>query len=268
MINLIIGRTASGKDHLAKILHDKFNMQGVLSRTTRAKRNDDDASHIFVSREEAEKAIETDKTAIASTEIDNNLYYVLPEDIDDKDYYIIDPKGAYELVSNMSDTLFHIIYLKAPSDDVRKEYYLKRSDTTEDEFQSRNESEKEQFDEFEHKIDTCDNIYDFGLSTNVHTIDVFTNDYNETTLEKYAQGIAQTYKMIVNMASLVEDVYDHGMFPKQDKGKFLVRDGRTGTVKDVSSEEFASTLITNENPDVFRLFVTSILMNCDGIELK
>ena len=103
---LIIGRTACGKDYLASEL-TKQGLKGVISRTTRPRRPNEPDTHIFVTKEQA--AQETNK--VAYTNINDNDYYVIPEDLDDKQFYIIDPIGAKTLAENMPDTSFAIIYV-------------------------------------------------------------------------------------------------------------------------------------------------------------
>ena len=89
MMYLIIGRTACGKDYLASEL-TKQGLKGVISRTTRPRRPDEPDTHIFVTKEQA--AQETNK--VAYTNINDNDYYVIPEVLSDKQFYIIDPIGA------------------------------------------------------------------------------------------------------------------------------------------------------------------------------
>lgn len=93
---LIIGPSGAGKDYavdrLCKVLS---NVKRVISRTTRKSRGPGDL-HIFV---DADTAGEEIPYSIARTDYNDNLYYVLPEDIEDADFYIIDPKGVDVILS-------------------------------------------------------------------------------------------------------------------------------------------------------------------------
>lgn len=141
---LILGRTASGKDTFAKFLEEQ-GLQGVLSSTTRAKRSSDDNSHRFVSLETAKEEM---KNAVATTEINGNFYYTRKEDLESKDYYIIDALGAKELVTSLPDIDFHVVYIFC-DDEQRKKQYLSRCITSEEEYDFRSRAEDKQFTDFE-----------------------------------------------------------------------------------------------------------------------
>lgn len=141
---LILGRTASGKDTFAKFLEEQ-GLQGVLSSTTRAKRSSDDNSHRFVSLETAKEEM---KNAVATTEINGNFYYTRKEDLESKDYYIIDALGAKELVTSLPDIDFHVVYIFC-DDEQRKSQYLSRCITSEEKYNFRSRAEDMQFTDFE-----------------------------------------------------------------------------------------------------------------------
>ena len=141
---LILGRTASGKDTFAKFLEEQ-GLQGVLSSTTRAKRSSNDNSHRFVSLETAKEEM---KNAVATTEINDNFYYTRKEDLESKDYYIIDALGAKELVTSLPDIDFHVVYIFC-DEEHRKKQYLNRCITSEEEYNFRSKAEDKQFTDFE-----------------------------------------------------------------------------------------------------------------------
>lgn len=87
---LVVAKSSAGKDHSVDRLCKEFKKEKVVSRTTRARRPNEEGTHLFVDSEQADK--EFDK-AIAKTIINNNRYYVLEEDIINKDFYIIDRHG-------------------------------------------------------------------------------------------------------------------------------------------------------------------------------
>ncbi len=106
---LILGRTASGKDTLAGILETAYGMSQVISATTRPRRFAGEATHRFVTPEQA--AAETDK--VAQTTIGEHLYYATREDIEGADVYIIDPAGMMELAAAMPEERFQPIVVGA-----------------------------------------------------------------------------------------------------------------------------------------------------------
>lgn len=143
---LIIGRTASGKSTFGRIL-EKIGKKGVVSYTTRPKRNEDDNDHIFITPEEAKTY--TDK--VATTTINGYEYFATRKQVSDADYYIIDPNGFYELTDNMPEENFLVINIQADEKD-RKKAYLSRESANEIEFQKRNKAENRQFTEFERNL--------------------------------------------------------------------------------------------------------------------
>lgn len=167
---LIVGRTASGKTIISKKLKT-VGFQLVKSYTTRKKRNEEDNDHIFITKEEAKRF----KNKAAKTVINDNEYFATDEQIKESDYYVIDPTGIKYLVKNMPNTNFRILYIKADKEK-RKEKYMSRGET-EKHFNSRDESETKQFDEFEEKLKTPQK-----LPKNIVSVTIIENDYTDNLL--------------------------------------------------------------------------------------
>lgn len=150
MIICIIGRTGSGKDYLAKKFEEK-GLKQIKSYTTRPKRYENEDTHTFITKEEADKI--TDKIAV--TEINGYEYFATHSQVKENDIYIIDPNGLKVLCENLKDEPMMVIYVKA-DDEERKKRAIDRADDEEKEleiFNKRNESENEQFTEFEKLLD-------------------------------------------------------------------------------------------------------------------
>ena len=182
---LIVGRSATGKDTLAQILHDKYNMTFVKSHTSRPARFDGEDTHVFVTYAEAEELV---KEAVTWTVIDGNYYFAMKESVEDNDAYIIDPRGLFELVKNMPDTDFHVVYISADKTR-RREASLGRVQDEQKEkeskvFESRIAAEDGQFSEFEKMIEKGS-----GFPENVVCVQNFINDYEPETLERAAAEI-------------------------------------------------------------------------------
>lgn len=187
---LIVGRSATGKDTLAQILHDKYNMTFVKSHTSRPARFEGEDTHVFVSFEEAQELV---KSAVTWTVIDGNYYFAMRQSVEDNDAYIIDPRGLFELVKNMPDTDFQVVYISADKNR-RKEASLGRvkNENRENEskvFDSRIAAEDGQFSEFEEMIEKRS-----GFPENVVCVQSFVNDYAPETLEKAAAEIVAMNK--------------------------------------------------------------------------
>lgn len=177
---VIMGRTASGKDHFAELLKQQ-GLTGVKSHTTRPKRFDEEDTHIFVSQDEADKL--TDR--VAYTKIGDYEYFATAYDVIGKDFYIIDPIGLVTLANNMPDMTFCVIYIKANKED-RKRHFVARQSCSKEEaekmFEERDKAETEQFDTFEAKIDAITekghgNMEDMELPDNIHSIHTFLNQF-------------------------------------------------------------------------------------------
>lgn len=128
---LIVGASGSGKDYIIdKLCRDLPDASRVISRTTRKSRGVNDL-HIFV---DADTAGEELPRSIARAEYDGNLYYVLPEDIEDINFYIVDPDGEITLLNQknagepcLKDRDIFTFYIDAPWY-VRVRNMIKRGD--------------------------------------------------------------------------------------------------------------------------------------------
>lgn len=95
---LIIGRSGSGKDTIVNTLCHKYFCTKLVSYTTRQPRDEADGNnHRFTTKAEYEKA-KKNNVIIAETYFDGNYYWATREQAEKADFYIIDPRGAYELM--------------------------------------------------------------------------------------------------------------------------------------------------------------------------
>lgn len=150
MLICIAGRTGSGKDYLAKKLEEK-GLKVLKSYTTRPRRTENEDTHTFITKEEADKI--TDKIAV--TTINGYDYFATYTQVKENDIYVIDPNGLKTLCENLKDEKIVVIYVKA-NDEERKKRAVERSDNLEKEleiFNKRNDSENKQFTEFEKLLD-------------------------------------------------------------------------------------------------------------------
>lgn len=126
-IILLIGESASGKDTVANILCEKYNLSKVKSYTTRQQRYDGEDTHTFITNEEFDKL----ENLVAWTVFDNNKYGATAEQLDNNDVYIVDPCGLQYLKSNYKGSKkivsFYINSLKG----VRYSRMIKRGESEE-----------------------------------------------------------------------------------------------------------------------------------------
>ena len=164
MVTLIVGRTASGKSTLAKMLED-MGAKILKSYTTREQRNESDTDHIFITKEEAK----TFKNKVARTVINGNEYFATLEQLEDSDFYIIDPCGIETFLETMPDTKFEVIYVDTEKS-LRKKRFMERGATEED-FLVRDNAENEKFTDFEIRMGIPN-----GFPVNISSVFVVNNN--------------------------------------------------------------------------------------------
>ena len=219
---LIIGRTATGKDTLQAILEEKYHWKFVKSVTTRPKRHPNEDTHVFLSEEEAAKIPKSDYAAW--TKINGYEYFATKDQVNEADAYIIDPEGAYMLLSNMPDTWFRIIYLRVIDENTRKEMAIKRSDKPEHElqvFQTRAASEDAQFTAFEQKT------YDSGCFAleypNCDEITVFDNNYIKEEMEQFAKQMEEYRRFETKCRIIIEHLIQHDIMNHDENGNPMLQ---------------------------------------------
>lgn len=151
---LIAGRSGSGKDLYAREL-EKLGLKGVKSYTTRPKRYETEDTHIFIDEEQSSYV--HDK--VATTVINGYEYFATRRQVDESDYYIIDPHGITELTANCPDVEFFIVYIYAERG-TRLERAVSRGNAEKETavFKNRDKSEQLQFSLFESDIYKMDNV--------------------------------------------------------------------------------------------------------------
>ena len=215
---LIAGRTASGKDYLAKELTNKGLTQ-LKSHTTRPKRSANEDNHTFIT--EAEYKLLDWAGVIAHTEINGHKYFATKKDLLNSEVYIVDINGIKQLLKNMPDTPMIVVYVRANEKD-RKEQFIKRSGLAEDiaekEFNERNESETKQFDEFEKLLETG-NLSSIGNNfSSIH----FTNNYEPETITGLANYIMAQIHIHNEFMKLTKKAIEINMLKTNEDGDISV----------------------------------------------
>lgn len=223
MIYLIIGRTATGKDTLGHFLEDE-GIKQIVSKTTRNKRDNEEDTHIFVSKEEYENDKEN---ILIETEIDENKYYITKDMLKDDHYYIIDPNSAKKLIKITPTISYYIFYLNVEDEKIRQERFINRDEKcTIRDFEKRNESEKENFDNFEKSM-VNETIYnDFGKNLlKINILDVSKKDKKH--IKVFAKEIKKfdtQFNRVRNLIKVLKDnnsvkTYENGLIQVTNKDK-------------------------------------------------
>lgn len=216
MLFLIVGKSASGKDTLAKAMAE-IGLTQVISRTDRPRRTEEEDTHIFVDEETAKS--ESGRAAAATT-IAGHTYYALPEDIAKHDVYIVDPKGVRDLCRNLPDTTFHVVYIDA-DDGMRKTHAIARADDKQEAariFDERNASESPDFDEFRL---LCTDQPD-TLPKNIVCVTVIKNNYQPAYMAQTAENLARYARRFYGVRDMICDLSRYGVFDIDENSQFKV----------------------------------------------
>ena len=156
---LLVGKTSSGKDTIARYIKDAYGINQVVSYTTRPKRPSETngVEHIFVTDEEMDSIFAT-QNIIAHTEFNNTRYCATAQQLEDGDkVYIIDPNGVRELAG--LPLLNKVVIYVDLDEDIIVDRAIKRGDTPFD-VKMRLANERKLFDDFKAK-----KSYDFLINT-------------------------------------------------------------------------------------------------------
>ena len=242
MIYLLIGRTGSGKDYLQKLLEDR-GLKPLKSYATRPKRTPDEDSHIFISHDEAEKI--TDKAAY--TQIGDYEYFSTRTQLRECDTYIIDPAGLDDLLRNVPDETYHIVYIEA-EDDTRKIHAIKRAENKiqeEERFTARCDAEDAMFSEFEKKlVDMADNGT-ISYPDCVTSIEIYNNEYDKENAEQFADYLMLHKTLHDRMINIIHESINMGIIRSVDGGTSVFTIIKEDAEQNVPVERFADMVITN-----------------------
>jgi guanylate kinase len=110
-IYLVVGASGSGKTYIVDKICKDFDMKQVNSRTTRKPRYEGEIGHKFVTNEIADKEFET---AIAKTNYNGYRYYTTVEDLEEADFYVIDPEGVRSFDYSRVSKFVRILFINSP----------------------------------------------------------------------------------------------------------------------------------------------------------
>lgn len=108
ILYLVVGASGSGKTYILDKICKEFNLRQVSSRTTRKPRYEGEIGHKFVTDEQADKEFDT---AIAKTNYNGFRYYTTAEDLEESDFYVIDPEGVRSFDYSKVNKTVRILYI-------------------------------------------------------------------------------------------------------------------------------------------------------------
>lgn len=267
LIYLIVGRTASGKNYFANLLTNK-GLRRAVSYTTRPKRDHEtDKDYHFVSPVRA-KLI---KPKLAPTKINNYDYFITENELKNKDIFIIDPKGVIDLAKALPDAVFHVLYLDAPLAQ-RKKHFIQRAKYNKiknpgEEFDKRNNSEKQRFDDFE-KVINADDPYsmknsDYALPDNVYAISPIKINYDDfSKINMQASNFVMDKRFHNRLINMIKKAPELGLIRKQPTGKLLAtlqNKSQHNHQVELTPESYCEYLLANSG--AFSSFIIAMLTN-------
>lgn len=164
----LVGETARGKDTAARYLQEIHQLKPVISYTTRPKREKEinGREHYFISEAKAKEILDAGEVC-AYTKIGDYQYFATKDELNNADFYIIDPNGIEYLKQVYDDKDLFIIYITCDKT-VAEARYISRGGSH-SEYVNRASAEEQQFYRFAH-----DFKYDVRIENN-GTLDDFYN---------------------------------------------------------------------------------------------
>lgn len=105
---LIAGMCASGKDYLVRLLTEKYALNLLKSYTTRPMREPNEQTHTFADLNQFMTDVKQGNV-IASTIVNNEIYYATKQQINAADIYIVDLEGIEACKKITNRTIYNIL---------------------------------------------------------------------------------------------------------------------------------------------------------------
>jgi guanylate kinase len=110
-IYLLVGESGNGKTSVAEELEKQYGWKSIWSYTTRPKRYDGEAGHVFITENEFDKLT----NLVAYTKFNDYRYGTTSDQVEQNSLYVIDPAGiAYFKEHYYGFKKVFVIYLFAP----------------------------------------------------------------------------------------------------------------------------------------------------------
>lgn len=237
---LIVGRSGTGKDALARGMEVFCGLKQLKSYTTRPKRTPKEDTHIFVTPEQANAYMDR----AAETVVNGYEYFATKQQVENGDVYIIDPNGLYQLVANMPHLEFMVVYLFADKE-LSKKRAVTRAEDEETEravVEKRMKDEDEQFTDFENRFVDGDE----SIAENVTGIITFYNNDGLEAVERFAKELFNLHRQTVNLTKVVEALKKDGVLTVRPADAIKVWHGDEEVPRVYSTARFV-TLLQHDN---------------------
>ena len=208
----VAGRNSAGKSIIAKKVAEALGLNVVKSYATRKPRPEElqkgleNCDHIFVSDEEYDKL----ENITAETEINGARYCTTQEILDNSDIYVIDPKGIKDLKERCGSRYKLLQFYIYADADKRAARFVARGESKA-KFEAREQSENEQFNDYESNHDWDIIIYNnWDIDTAVKTMLGYVKPIMTPVIEARQKQAEEEFEKMINppMEEKMEDTPD------------------------------------------------------------
>lgn len=196
----VAGRNSAGKSLIAKKVAEALGLNVVKSYATRKPRPEElqkgleNCDHIFVSDEEYDKL----ENITAETEINGARYCTTQEILDNSDIYVIDPKGIKDLKERCGSRYKLLQFYIYADADKRAARFVARGETKA-KFEAREQSEDEQFNDYENSHGWDIIIYNnWDIDTAVKTMLGYVRPIMTPVIEARQKQADKEFEKIMN----------------------------------------------------------------------
>lgn len=220
----VAGRNSAGKSLIAKKVAEALGLNVVKSYATRKPRPEElkkgleNCDHIFVSDEEYDKL----ENITAETKINGARYCTTQEILDNSDIYVIDPKGIKDLKERCGSRYKILQFYIYADADKRAARFVARGETKA-KFEAREQSEDEQFCDYENNHGWDIIIYNnWDIDTAVKTMLGYVRPIMTPVIEARQKQAEEEFEKMMNPPAeeKVEDVPEEeqaGMKEQQEE---------------------------------------------------
>lgn len=268
-----MGRTAVGKDRLARELERSHGFRLVRSCTDRPRRPGEGDDHVFLDRAEMDRRLKDGGSGpdavVASASVGPWRYFASRGEVERSAAYVVDPRGARSLAGAMPDTLFRVVYLTVPAslEPRQREAFVRRAGGGEDAgraYARRRTQEEGLFEGLDRYLRDRGGGGSAGpfFPMNVESVARVENDYEPGTLAALAADMAVDMNIHDRMRALVDYAADRGLIltdPSTGRCRSVMMGPGGSMVRaDRSRDAMASWLLWEGNPDGSR-FMRALL---------
>lgn len=243
----VAGRNSAGKSLIAKKVAEALGLNVVKSYATRKPRPEElekgleNCDHIFVSDEEYDKL----ENITAETKINGARYCTTQEILDNSDIYVIDPKGIKDLKERCGSRYKLLQFYIYADADKRAARFVARGETKA-KFEAREQSEDEQFCDYENNHGWDIIIYNnWDIDTAVKTMLGYVRPIMTPVIEARQKQADEEFEKMMNPSA--EEKVEDAPADKQADEQAGMKEQQSEEPENVNEQAEAAPV--DEEPD-------------------